>query len=85
MKAVTFSNARKNLRSLIQDVCNNSEPAIIVDSKTDEQAVLISLSDYEAREESAYLLSSPANREHLMKSLKEAEEGKVVDFFADDL
>lgn len=85
MKAVTFSNARKNLRSLIQDVCNNSEPAIIVGSKTDEQAVLISLSDYEAMEETAYLLSSPANREHLMKSLKEAEEGKVVDFFADDL
>jgi PHD/YefM family antitoxin component YafN of YafNO toxin-antitoxin module len=50
MKAVTFSNARKNLRSLIQDVCNNSEPSIIVGSKADEQAVLLSLSNYEAME-----------------------------------
>lgn len=85
MKAVTYSNARKNLRSLIQDVCNNSEPAIIVGSRTDEQVVLISLSDYEAMEETAYLLSSPANRRHVMRSLKEADEGKVVGFSIDDL
>ena len=85
MKAVTYSNAKKNLKELIQDVCNNSEPAIIVSSKTNEQAVLISLSDYESMEETAYLLGTPANRKHLMRSLKEAEEGKVVNFPADDL
>ena len=85
MKAVTYSNARKNLRGLIQDVCNNSEPAIIVSSKSKEQAVLMSLADYEAMEETAYLLRSPANREHLMRSLKEAEEGTLVDFPAEEL
>jgi len=40
--------------------------------------------DYDAMEETAYLLGTPANRKHLMKSLKEAEEGKIVNFPADD-
>ena len=40
----------------------------------------MSLEDYEAMEETAYLLRSPANREHLMRSLKEAEEGSMEGF-----
>ncbi len=85
MKAITYSNARKTLRGLIQDVCNNSEPAIIVSSKLKEQVVLISLEDYQSMEETAYLLNSPANRKHLIKSLKEAEDGQFVNFSTDEL
>ena len=85
MKAITYSNARKNLRALIQNVCNNSEPTIIVGSEDEGQAVLISLDDFQAMEETAYLLSSPANRAHLEKSLQEAENGKFVEFFIEDL
>jgi len=85
MKAITYSNARKNLRALIQNVCNNAEPTIIVGSEDEEQAVLISLDDFQAMEETAYLLSSPANRAHLEKSLQEAENGKFVEFSIEDL
>nr|NJM02464.1 type II toxin-antitoxin system prevent-host-death family antitoxin [Desulfobacula sp.] len=85
MKAITYSNARKNLRALIQSVCNNAEPTIIVGSQNEEQAVLISLDDFQAMEETAYLLSSPANRAHLEKSLQEAEIGKFVEFSIEDL
>ena len=31
-------------------------------------------------DETEYLMSSPANREHLLKSIKEVEEGKVITF-----
>lgn len=85
MKAITYSNARKNLRALIRNVCNNAEPTIIVGSEDDEQAVLISLDDFQAMEETAYLLSSPANRTHLEKSLQEAKNGKLIEFSIDDL
>jgi len=85
MKAVTYTNARKNLKALIQDVCNNSEPAVIVSSRSKEQAVLISFEDYQAMEETAYLLSSPANRTHLERSLKQADQGKLVTLPAEDL
>ena len=85
MKAITYSNARKNLRALIRNFCNNAEPTIIVDSRNEEQAVLISLDDFQAMEETAYLLSSPANRAHLEKSLQEAEIGKFIEFSIEDL
>ena len=85
MKAITYSNARKNLRSLIQDVCNNAEPTIIVSDESGEQAVLISLEDYQNLEETAYLLRTPANRAHLERSLQNLKDGKLVSFPVDDL
>lgn len=85
MKAVTYADAKKNLKALIQQVCKDSEPAVIVSSKTKEQAVLISIEDYQAMEETAYLLSTPANREHLERSLKQATKGKLVDYPSEDL
>jgi antitoxin YefM len=85
MKAITYSNARKNLRSLIEDVCKNAEPTIIVSDESGEQAVLISLEDYQNLEETAYLLRTPANRAHLERSLQNLEDGKLVSFPVDDL
>lgn len=81
MKAVTYTDAKKNLKALIHDVCKNAEPTIIVSNKTgEEKAVLISLADYQSMEETAYLLSSPANRVHLERSLKQVESGERITF-----
>jgi len=85
MRAITYSNARKNLRTLIKNVCKNAEPTIIVGSQNEEQAVLVSLDDFQAMEETAYLLGPPANRAHLEKSLQEAKDGKLVEFSIEDL
>ena len=84
MRAITYSNARKNLRALIQNVCKNAEPTIIV-GKDEEQAVLVSLDDFQAMEETAYLLGSPANRAHIEKSLQEAKDDNFVEFSTEDL
>lgn len=84
MKAVTYTNARKNLKALIQAVCKNSEPAVIVSNRSEDQAVLISFDDYQSMEETAYLLSSPANRAHLERSLEEAKNDKLVTFPTED-
>lgn len=40
----------------------------------------ISITVSEVFDETEYLLSTKANREHLEKSFKEAEEGKTVEF-----
>ena len=85
MKAVSYADAKKNLKALIHQVCKDSEPAVIVGSRTKEQAVLISVEDFQAMEETAYLLSTPANRAHLERSLKQAADGKLVDYRPDDL
>jgi len=85
MKAVTLSKARKNLRSPIREVRENSEPTVIVDRESDDQAVLISLEDYRSLEETAYLLRCPANRAHIEESLQQVRKGKLAPFGADDL
>jgi antitoxin YefM len=85
MRAVTLASAKKNLRTLIRDVCENSEPAVIVDKESPEQAVLISLEEYRSLEETAYLLRSPANRAHLEEALQQVRENKTVSFHSEDL
>jgi len=85
MRAVTLSSARKNLRALIHNVCENSDPAVIVDKESAEQAVLVSLEDYRNLEETAYLLRSPANRAHLEEALQQVRENKTVSLPSEDL
>ena len=84
MRVVTLSSAKKNLRTLIHEVRENSEPAVIVDKGSDEQAVLISIEDYRSLEETAYLLRSPANRAHLEEALQQVRENKTVSFPSED-
>jgi antitoxin YefM len=58
---------------------------IIIGNQPEEQVVLVSLEDFQAMEETAYLLSSPANRRHLERSLQEADKGEVIEFPVEDL
>ncbi len=85
MRAVTVAQAKKTLHALIQEVCENVEPTIIVNSASQNQAVLISLEDYRSLEETAYLLRTPANRAHLEESLQQVRDGKLVNLPPDDL
>ena len=77
MKAMTYTAARENLATTIDRVCNDRDPVIIT-RKRDQAVVMISLEDYEALEETAYLLRSPANAKRLMESIHAAEKGQTV-------
>jgi len=71
--AITASEARKNLFPLIEQVNEDRMPVEITSKRGD--AVLISIDDYRALEETAYLLRSPANVRRLLKSLDQARVG----------
>jgi len=75
MQAITYSEARHDLKNVMDDACNNHEP-ILITRRKGESVVLVSLEDYESIMESDYLLSSPANAARLLQSLKEAKSGK---------
>jgi antitoxin YefM len=75
MNVITDVEAQKNLKGLIQKVCADAEPTVIVDTGSGEKVVMISLEHFSSYEETAYLLRSPANREHLEKSLQQAKRG----------
>jgi antitoxin YefM len=77
MQVVNFTEARNNLKSIFDDVYHNCED-VIVNRKNGENVVIISLDKYNSLNETEYLMRSPANRKHLMESLRQIEEGKVI-------
>lgn len=75
MNAITYTAARANLASTMDQVCENHEP-IIITRKADQAVVMLSLEDYNALAETAYLLRSPANARRLLESIAELEAGR---------
>ncbi len=75
MDAISYSAARANLAKTMEKVCNDHH-GIIITRKQESPVVMISLEDYQAMEETVYLLRSPANARHLLESIAELESGK---------
>ena len=73
--AITASEARKNLFPLIEQVNEDRTPIEITSKRGD--AVLMSIDDYRALEETAHLLRSPANVRRLLQSLDQARAGSM--------
>jgi antitoxin YefM len=74
MRAITYTAARQNLAKTMEKVCKDHAP-VIVTRKTAESVVIISMEDYEALEETAYLLRSPKNTRRLIESISQLEDG----------
>jgi antitoxin YefM len=72
--SITASEARKNLFPLIQQVNEDRTPIEITSKGGD--AVLISRADFDALNETALLLRSPANARRLLESLAQARSGQ---------
>lgn len=72
--AVTASEARKNLFSLIEQV-NADRTAVEITSRRGD-AVLISRTEFDALQETAHLLRSPKNARRLLESLDQAVNGQ---------
>jgi len=78
MDAITTAQASKNLDQLIEQVIANVEPTIVCNDNG-KKAVLMALDDFNAWQETFYLLSNPANAAHLQKSIQELELGHVFE------
>lgn len=78
MDAITYSAARANLADTMNRVCENHEP-IIITRNGQQSVVMLSLDDFNALEETAYLLRSPKNLKRLLAALTDLEQGKGVE------
>ncbi|MEE9397229.1 MAG: type II toxin-antitoxin system prevent-host-death family antitoxin [Methylococcales bacterium] len=78
MDAISYTAARANLAKTMEKVCNDHDPVIIT-RKRESSVVMMSLEDYQAMEETTYLLRSPANARYLLESIVELEAGKGVE------
>ncbi|MCC4591253.1 type II toxin-antitoxin system prevent-host-death family antitoxin [Xanthomonas campestris pv. cannae] len=68
MDIISYSAARSSLAGIMDRVVNNHKPAIITRGRK-QAVVMLSLEDYKAMEETAYLLRSPKNAQRLLESI----------------
>jgi antitoxin YefM len=74
MEAISYSKLRANLAKSMDRVCENREPMVIT-RQGGESVVLLSLEDFEALDETAFLMRSPKNAQRLSESIREIEAG----------
>ena len=77
MKVVNFSDARNRLKSVLDQVANDRDYTIISRRDADD-AVVMSLDQFNSLMETVHLLKSPANAVHLAKSIKQYQSGKTI-------
>ena len=75
MQAISYSEARENLKSVIDQVVADRAP-IAITRQRGEGAVLISESDWASIEDTLYLLRSPKNAERLLQAVRGLENGE---------
>ena len=79
MRAKSISDFRKNIAADIEAVAESHEPLIITRTGGKKAVVVIPLEQAGDWDETAYLLSSPANAERLRRAIRQANEGKGVE------
>jgi antitoxin YefM len=77
MDTITYSAARANLANTMNRVCQDHEPLIIT-RNSEQSVVMLSLEDYKALEETAYLLRNPTNARRLLSATAQLAAGKGV-------
>lgn len=78
MDTITYTFARGNLAKTMKRVCDDHSP-IVITRKSSKPVVMMSLEDFQALEETAYLLRSPKNARRLIESIAELEKGNGVE------
>jgi antitoxin YefM len=74
MDVISYSDARQNLKAVMDQVVGDRTQVVITRQKA-EAVVMVSLSDWNAVEETMHLLSTPANAERLRGSVRQLEGG----------
>ena len=76
MKIISFAEANKDFRAVLDTVCASDKVITIKRPKSDD-TVIMSLKNYNSLMETLYLLKSPANAAHLTKSIAQYESSRV--------
>jgi antitoxin YefM len=76
METISYSAFRSQLARTLDKVNDDHRPVLIT-RQNGKPAVVISLEDYHAYEETAYLMASPVNAARLNQAIAEVEAGKI--------
>lgn len=75
MQVINFSEARNNLKQVIDRVVADADVAVIA-RRDAPDAVVMSLDTFNSWMETVHLLKTPANVSHLAKSIRQLRAGK---------
>ena len=74
MDAMTYTAVRANLAKTMDRVCDDHE-ALIITRNGEQAVVMLSLEDYKALEETAYLLRTPENARRILAATAQLNAG----------
>ena len=83
MGHVSYTELRQNLKKHLDSVCESRAP-LVVTRQNAEPVVVLSLAEYESLEETLHLIRDPINAERLLRSIEEAEAGRLVEHNVDE-
>lgn len=84
MQTISFSEARSNLKSVLDRVSLDRDTTLIT-RRNGEDAVVMSLETYNSLMETLHLLKTPANAAHLARSIAQYQGGQAqIRVLADD-
>jgi len=76
MQAISYSSFRSNLASTLDKV-NNDHAPVMITRQNGKPAIVMSVEDFNAYEETYYLMASPKNAERLNQAIAEISENKA--------
>ena len=77
MQVTSYSEARSNLKAMIDRVVGDRD-ALLIHRRSGGNAVLVSEDAFNAMQETLYLLSSPANAQALGRSIEQFKQGQAT-------
>lgn len=78
MRTVHFSDARNNLKAVIDQTLDDAD-AILITRRDAPNAVIMSQEHYDSLMETLHLLRSPANAARLTRSIEQLQRGRAVE------
>jgi antitoxin YefM len=78
METISVNQAKTNFQEVVQRVLDDVTPTIVM-TESGESIVMLTLDEYNAWQETLYLLSTPANAEHLRRSIAEDQAGYAAE------
>ena len=76
MRVINFSDARNQFKQVIDQVVDDADFTVIV-RRDAQDAVVMSLDTFNSLMETLHLMKSPANAEHLEKSIAQYRKGQT--------
>jgi antitoxin YefM len=76
MDIVTFSEARANLKAVMDRACADRAPVVVKRARGQENVVIVPQGEWEGMQETLHLLASPANAKRLMEGIARLDAGE---------